>query len=250
MRPVLALLALLFASPALAISQDIHPGDGTIDGKRVQPYENAWSVRIRYSDGRVVSRGLSSDHVSLHTSNGRRFLTRIESTTVTAGSDAALPRGGASSTFNVFDPTTLLPAYSEAHGLAGDIVRQTFRGDGVDTVSRDASGAETTTRVPMSEPAYDFDGGMTGLILAAMPLREAFSASVPSLGMHGVVMRHIEVVCRERVNAGRFGRVETWVVRVGAQDEGTLYWIAPNAPYVIRCEITRSDGSVVIWAML
>lgn len=254
MRFALALAALCLPFSALAQPESltIRPGDGVVDGRRITPYDNVWRVQLRYPDGRVVDRGLSTDHVSTHEASGRVYLTRIETTSMAA--DAApgelLPRGGTSTTYNVFDPETMLPAYGESRGISGGTLRETFKPSGVDVVTLDAAGVETTTHQNLNNPVYDFDGGMTGLILAAMPLREDFSALIPSFGDHGTVLRPIAVERRARIDAGRLGMIDAWIVRVGAPEEGTLYWITSHAPYVIRCEITRADGSVAIWATM
>ena len=34
-----------------------------MNGSAIQPYDNVWLVTVHYPDGRVVERGLSTDHV-------------------------------------------------------------------------------------------------------------------------------------------------------------------------------------------
>jgi hypothetical protein len=241
----------LLASGAVAqpASTAIHVGDGAIDGRRLQPYDNLWIIRVRFPDGHVEDRGLSSDHVRFQNVGSHRVMTRIEGTTIVRDGDP-LPRDSASSTFNVFDPATMAPAYGESTSSDGQWRRQTFDGLHVTTVTHDAHGQETITQTTLAEPVYDYNGGMTGLILAALPLRLGYAATMPALGDNGAERDEIAVERRERIAAGRLGRVDAWVVRVGPPSDGTHYWISARAPYVIKVEIERLDHSVASWTML
>ena len=51
-----------------------------------------------------------------------------------------------------------------------------FDGRRVVTRTRDPGAVEQATTVTTAEPAFDFHGGMTGLLLAALPLRIGFQS--------------------------------------------------------------------------
>ena len=49
-----------------------------MNGSVIQPYDNVWLVTMHYPDGRIVERGLSTDHVRFVTQSGKRYLSRVE----------------------------------------------------------------------------------------------------------------------------------------------------------------------------
>jgi len=241
-------LALLWAASAQAQTVRIHVGDGAINGAHILPYDNLWLVQVHYPDGHTEDRGLSSDHLRAREINGRHVLIRIEGTTNVPGPSHPL-HGAFNSTFNVFDSISMAPLQGEAFDSTGAMEAHVFDNLDVATTTRDERGASATTHLALSEPVYDFNGGMTGLILAALPLRAGYRAQIPTLGDNGFDLVDVAVEQNESVAAGHLGRVRAWRVRVGPPEDGTLYWVRPSPPYVIRAAITRSDGVVATWTM-
>src|SRR5437764_14443607 len=75
------LVALAFsgiASAAEALPQLVLPGRGAVDGRRIVPYDNAWSVVQQKPDGTIVHVGVATDHVARVMLEGKSYLLRIE----------------------------------------------------------------------------------------------------------------------------------------------------------------------------
>jgi hypothetical protein len=243
-------LAPLPGAGSAAPANLVRVGDGTMRGSRIRPYDNVWLVVVRRSDGSVDQRGLASDHVRFREIGGRRYLTRVEGTTAITGAAGQPPASGFSMTFNVFDPDTMAPLRGEARESDGSFMVREFDGAHVVTSNRPAAGAAAErTDIALSHPAFDFHGGMTGLLLAALPLRAGYAASIPGVGDASEDATPIRVVREELVQAGRLGRVRAWVVRIGDGPTPSLYWISHRAPYVIKVVVTAPGGSVS-WEML
>ena len=261
LRPLFWLtVALALAPAARALAQPasgppasanlVQVGDGTMRGARIRPYDNVWRVVVRRNDGSVDERGLSSDHVRFREIGGRRYLTRMEGTTTISGPAGQLPTSRFSMTFNIFDPATMAPLRGESRGSDGSATVREFNGTQVVTrTTRSGDGAAERTEFALPQPAFDFNGGMTGLLLAALPLRAGYSVSIPGVGDTGGDVTPIRVLREETVAAGRLGRVRAWVVRIGDGPMPTLYWISARAPYVIKVMIAAPGGSVS-WEMI
>ncbi len=216
-----------------------------MDGRRLQEYDNIWKVIVRYDDGRVDERGLSSDHVRFRSLGGRRYLTRIEGTTLVVGKPDEMPRAQFSMTFNVFDPVNMTPLIGSETSDDGSTLRQ-FDGNKVVVSALSHSPKKT---IELQEKVFDFNGGMTGLLLAALPLRVGYAATLPALGENGFETDSIRVVRSESVAAGRLGSRTAFVVEIGPEPSRSVYWISTSAPYVIKAEV-RAPNAVVTWEML
>src|SRR4051794_4409668 len=72
-------LGLSICTAVSAASPIVGVGDPRMSGSMIVPYDNVWLVTVHYADGRIVERGLSTDHVRPISLNGRRFLSCIES---------------------------------------------------------------------------------------------------------------------------------------------------------------------------
>jgi hypothetical protein len=238
------------ASPAPAPANIVRVGDGTMNGARIQPYDNLWLVTVRRIDGSVDERGLSSDHVRFRYIEGRRYLTRVEGTTAIVGAAGQFPASRFSMTFNIFDPISMVPLRGESRESDGSVTIREFNGTHIVTRTTPATGAEAVrTEFSIADPAFDFHGGMTGLLLAALPLGAGYAASIPGVGETGDDLTPIQVVREEVVAAGHLGRVRAWVVRIGNEPLPTLYWISRRSPYVIKV-VVRAAGGSISWEML
>lgn len=250
----LMVLAILLASIAGARSADlpsptVHVGDGTLDGRLLKAYDNVWAVNVRYRDGRRDERGLSSDHVRFREIDGKRYLTRLEGTTSVVGKPGAAVAAEFSMTFNVFDPSTMAPRFGSETSSGSEEERHEFAGRQVTTTISGRSSGETRVTTELTEPVYDFNGGMTGLLLAALPLKLGYTAVLPAFGEHGFETAEIRVVREERVSAGHLGARDTFVIVVGPAPARSVYWISKEAPYVIKAEV-RAPNAVASWDML
>jgi len=228
-------------STSLALAT-VHVGDPAMNGSIIQPYDNVWLVTLHYQDGRVVERGLSTDHVRALDVDGKRYLSRIESEADVLSPPSQPPSSQVSSTFNIFDAATMAPLHGEARASDGSSLIRDFDGMHVTTRTLDPGAAEQTETASTAEPAFDFHGGMTGLLLAALPLKIGYSARLPGVGDHELDYTEIRVVRSETIKAGRLGQRPAWVVEIGPAPAGTIYWISKQAPYVLRCVVSSPKG--------
>ena len=181
----------------------VHVGDPAMSGRGIEPYDNVWLVTLHGNDGQVTERGLSSDHVRFITVGGKRYLSRIESEADVMAPAGQPPSSAISSTFNIFDPATMAPLYGEARSSDGDSMRRDFDGRSVVTRMRATGGAaEERSAVSTSEPVFDMHGGMTGLLLAALPLGTGYRARLPGIGEAELDYTEVRVV-RQRSGRGR-----------------------------------------------
>ncbi len=241
-----ALIAALAASPL--VSPTARAAGPALTGRRIVPYENAWRVSVRQGSGPSEARAISSDQVRAVTVAGKRWLSRVEGTTsIRPGADG-LPSGGFSMTFNLFDPDTLFSRLGESRAASGDCERRLFERARVTITTHAGTGPDQIRTVATPEPAYDFNGGLTGLLLAAAPLEAGWAGAFPAVA-EGFETVPVRVLGREAVAAGFAGRPQAWVVEVGAPGSGSRYWIGEAAPYVLRAE-TVNGASTAAWEMI
>ncbi len=236
------------AAGAVAVPTAIHVEDRVVDGRALVPYDNVWLVSIRYDDGRRSEIGLSTDHVRYRQIDGKRYLTRVEGTTMVRIKEAMPAIARFSMTFNVFEPSTLLPKSGDEYDSDGLHVHRDFDMQHVvsQTRKRGQSSEEKLT-IELPEPVYDFNGGMTGLLLATLPLKLGYRARLPAVDEKAFSLVPLQVAREETiVHAGR--SMHTFVVEIGGDPIQSTYWISRMAPYVIKVEV-NVPHAVLSWDM-
>lgn len=228
----------------------IRVGDPFMNGSAIQPYDNIWLVTLHPKDGKAIDRGLSTDHVRAVEIQGKRYLARIEGEGDVIAPPGKSPTSSFSTTFNIFDPATMAPLHGESYSSEGDLMVRDFDARTVKTRMRvSAGGAETHVETTTSEPVFDMHGGMTGLLLAALPLAAGFETKLPGFGDGELDYTPIRVVSEEMVGAGHLGWVMAWKVEIGPPPAHSIYWISKKPPYVIRAVVNSSRG-YASWDML
>ena len=247
----LAAAALVCAAriPATAAQPPVtvRVGDGTLDGSFLEPYNNAWFYSVTFTDGRVAPQGVWSDHLQWTTVDGKQVLLRVQGTTFVTGSSNAI--------LNTFDPKTLAPIKSELHNIDGTIVRRTFDGTHVTSVTlANAKDTKAPDAAELAQPVYDFNGGMYGILLAALPLKEGLSGTLPAIGDNGtnLTAEPFVVLRQEDVEAGARGKVKAWVVDSARPGNYTMrFWLTKTPPYIIKLVMTdEAHGRVLSWEMV
>ena len=233
--------AILAANATEAVASTerlIKVGDGTISGARLKPYSNAWMFSF-VKDGKKRDLGIWSDALRYRDLDGKRVLERVQGMTYANGLSSV--------TINRFDPVTVAPIYSEQRTPDGKLVKRSFAGSHLELHFTRAPGtAEEVIRSDLAAAAYDFNGGMYGILIAAQPLRVGYSAAIPAVGefSNDPVSIPFHVVRRETIRAGFKGRVPAWVVEVGGAAPMT-FWISERAPYILRLTLPMSGGEAV-----
>ena len=231
------------ASPVATVRM----GDGTIDGSFLQPYNNAWVYTVTLPNGQTSPQGIWSDHMQWTTVGGRQVMMRVQGTTFVSGVSNSIR--------NVFDPKTMAPINSETHGIDGSIFRRTFTGAHVVTETlASAKDPGTKTEVDLPMAPYDFNGGLYGLLLAALPLKAGLTGSLPAIAdrENTLTSEPFHVLREEYVSAGSRGKVKAWVVETGHPgDYRMTFWLTKEPPYIIRLiDAMESNGRVLTWEML
>jgi hypothetical protein len=250
-RALAAVAAGLFtiglASAAVQPTTTVHVGDGTLDGSFLVPYNNAWFYSVRFSDGRELPEGIWSDHMEWTTVNGKRVMLRVQG--------VSFIRGVSNVMMNVFFPETLAPISSETHNIDGTVFKRTFDGARITSVSLANS---KDTKAPavsvLPQAVYDFNGGMYGILMASLPLREGLRGTLPAIADRDdtPTAEPFEVLRQEDVDAGARGKVKAWVVESARPGDYTMkFWVTKTAPYIIKLVMTdKTHGRVLTWDMI
>ena len=193
-------------------------GDGTVQGSRLAPYENAWIVTQTFKDGTKHVPGIWTDRLSLREIDGRKVFVR------TQGMLYANMHATAST--NVMDPVTLAPISHILRNPDDTVERHEFKAP--------AAG-------------YDFNCCMRSLIPAALPLRLGYSVALPAILTDPTDDAIIEyrVLAREKVQAGLRGTVDAWLVETvakGGCDCVIHFWIDERPPFVLRMTLSPGKG--------
>jgi len=246
----IAIAAFAFTPGTVAASPqplNVRVGDGTLDGSFLQPYNNAWFYTAKLADGQVRPEGIWTDHMQRANAGGKEVLIRVQGITFL--------NGLSSSTINVFDPKTLAPISMEKHNLDGTIFKRTFNGSHVTSVTlKSPSDTSVPSTVELSEPVYDFNGGLYGILLAALPMKVGLSGSLPAVADSDDVlsMEPFEVLRQESIRAGSRGMVRAWVVKSVKPGNYTMtFWITKTPPYILRLVFDdTANRRVLTWEML
>ena len=241
------LFSLALASAGVQPTTTVRVGDGTLDGSFLVPYNNAWFYSVRFSDGRELPEGVWSDHMQWTVVNGKRAMLRVQGVSFISGASNVI--------MNVFAPETLAPISSETHNIDGTVFKRTFDGAHVTSVllanTKDTK-APAVSLLPRA--VYDFNGGMFGILMASLPLREGLRGTLPAVADHDdtLTAEPFEVLRQEDVDAGARGKVRAWVVESARPGDYTMrFWVTKTAPYIIKLVMTdETHGRVLSWDMI
>ena len=225
----------------------VRVGDGTIDGSFLQPYNNAWFYSVKMANGKTRPQGIWSDHLQFTTVNGKQALLRVQGTTFLNGLSNAM--------VNTFDAKTLAPMTSETHGIDSSIFKRTFDGKHVTSMTMaNAKDAATPVESDLPQAVYDFNGGLYGLLLAALPLKAGLKGSLPAVAdrENTLTAESFRVLREEQVQAGSRGAVKAWVVESVKPDKYVMtFWLTKTPPYIIHLVMDDKENKrTLVWDML
>jgi hypothetical protein len=215
--------------------------DGTADGRRLQPYGNAWIYSATKPGGQSAVQGIWTDHFSAVTVDGKAAWRRLQGMTYV--------NHVMSSVSNSFDAITCAPISNEQYHPDGSILKRKFSGRHVTTERIANAGAgPVKTEIDLPQPVFDFYGGTYGLLLSCLPLKVGYSGVLPAIAEteDKLAATTFSVVRAERVSAGSRGTRDTLVVVVDTPDSYTqTFWLSKEPPYVIRLEVKWADAHAV-----
>jgi hypothetical protein len=247
------LLILGFVFPALvacAVAEDgvpmkVHVGDSIVNGAVLKPYKNQWRVSVATPAGKVVpDAALWTDQLEFIQVNGRQCLQRTQVATFKKDGQVV----GKTRTVNIFEPQTMAPvsrAFERVVDQSGtkDFTHIEFRDDKLH-FERSANGKTERQEGKLETAAFDFYGGLYGLLLSALPLKTGFSATLPSVDEDAPTVSWvtIKVTGEEPTSAGPRGTIKAWVVEAESNLGPMKFWLSQDAPYILRLEYTAKDN--------
>jgi hypothetical protein len=207
-------------------------------GDRLQPYTNRWHFSAARPGEAPRLIGDWFDELTAGQRDGRKVLTRTQTVKYAKN-------GHTTTTVNVFDAGTLAPIERSGEGGDGGRTHVTFSRDVIHFGHQNAGqAAMTEATIEKPPPLFDFYGGMYGLLLAAAPLAPDYSGTFTSLGEAKPELREVSfhVAGKETVALPDGKQVETFLVDVDDPDGPMRFWIARQAPYIIRLRFTGGRG--------
>jgi len=247
---LLALPELTHAQPAANGTQVLKVGDSTIDGSFLTPYKNAWKVVYAFPGKEPFLVGTWSDELINVDISGSHLLKRAQM--------ADCAKYHIVTTYeNVFEPKTMSPVSMDfKRSDTGEWAHREFSKTRVNYRRAD-SGDKAKTRegtLDFAEPIFDYNGGMYGVLLAALPLKEGYTASLPTLSEDRDELERVVVTVgkQELVDAGPGKQVLAWRVDTEgnyANKGHSIFWITKEPPYVIKLVTVIPTGNWVTITM-
>ena len=223
----------------LAHRDDSASAETRLDGSALMPYKNAW--RLSFLKNGVARRaGTVTDELAAVEVDGRHLMKRTQVVKYDNGKFDSRDE-------NIFDPATMAPASMDFWKNGAHVNHREFDGR---SVYFHAPGAAMKI-VEYPQPPFDFYGGMYGLLFAAMPLREGFSATLPAVDEDDDTYREVavHVVAREPVSAGALGTVDAWRTEAQTSMGAMRFWVTKSPPYILRLEWDASPGVTAVYSM-
>ncbi len=222
-------------SPSMASTQVVRVGDPSIDGSFLKPFKNAWKVVYEVPGKEPFLVGTWTDELTAVEINGRHLLKRVQM--------ADYAKYNIVTTYtNVFDPKTMAPVSQDfGRNDTGEWAHRDFEGAQV-RFRRGITDDETkaqTGQLALKEPVFDYNGGMYGILLAALSLKEGYKATFPTLSDDRDELDEVTVAVgkEELVDAGPGKQVRAWPVDTEgnyANKSHSIFWISKEPPYVIK----------------
>jgi hypothetical protein len=239
------LVSSLAAQPSEPVKVKV--GDPIVSGASFKPYQNVWQMSVITPAGKEIpDAGTWSDDLSFVTIDGRQYLERTQVAIFKRNGEVVAK----TKTINVFDPATLAPVSRtftrQLTNEPVEIVHLEFR-DGVIHSQKIVAGKIVANDVVRpGTPVFDFSGGMYGLLLAGFPLKENFSATLPTVDEDQLTTNWItfRVTGRETADAGPKGKVDTWIVESDTGQGPMKFWLSKEPPYIIRLEFKASNNGL------
>ena len=225
-------------------------GDPSVDGSFLKPYKNAWKVVYAFPGKEPLLVGTWSDELAPVDVGGAHLLKRTQM--------ADYAKYHVVTTYtNVFNPKTMAPVSMDfKRSDTGEWAHRDFEKMLVKSRRTD-SGDETkikTGQIALKEPVFDYNGGMYGVLLAALPLKEGLTVSLPTLSEDRDESDRVVITVgkQELVDAGPGKQVLAWRVDTEgnyANKGHSIFWITKDPPYVIKLVTVIPTGNWVTITM-
>lgn len=243
---VLAIPVVHAQAPSAAAPQAIAVGDATVDGSFLKPYKNAWKIIYAFPGKEPFLVGTWTDELSSTEINGSHLLKRTQMADYAKYNIVA-------SYINVFDPKTMSPISMDfKRSNTGEWAHRDFDKAHVNFRRGESDDPATTKtgQLDLKEPVFDYNGGMYGVLLAALPLKEGFKGTIPTLSEDRDEFDRVLVTVgkQELVDAGPGKQVMAWRVDTEGNYDNkshSIFWITKDPPYVIKLVTVIPTGNWV-----
>jgi hypothetical protein len=198
------------------------------------PYTNSWDLTIRHG-AKTAYVGVWTDQLRKAGTNTHPLFTRVQVMKIRK-------TGGTQTWVNTFDPANFAPVGSALFDSSGNVALRSFDGKVVRVVDATGPHAGNPAITQARQlPAYDFDGGMYGLLFLGLPLRTGLSGVLATYGVADASIEHIAFAVKGNTSMKVHGRkMNVWIVDCHYLDahrpEGDAqmrFWLSPQPPYII-----------------
>ena len=230
--------------------QVVRVGDPSVDGAFLKPYKNAWKVVYEFPGKEPFLVGTWSDELAPVEVKGSHLLKRTQL--------ADYAKYHVVSTYvNVFDPKTMSPVSNDfKRNDTGEWAHRDFDKSRVKYQRSDPGDVEKTQagQLELKEAIFDYNGGMYGVLLAALPLKEGYTATIPTLSEDRDELERVVVAVgkQELVEAGPGKQVLAWRIDTEgnyANKSHSVFWVTKDPPYVIKLVTIIPTGNWVTVTM-
>jgi len=225
-------------------------GDPSVDGSFLKPYKNAWKVVYEFPGKEPFLVGTWTDELATVDVNGQHLLKRTQM------ADYAKYHV-VSNYVNVFDPKSMSPVSMDfKRSDTGEWAHRDFDKSSV-TYRRSGSedAAQTQTgQLNLKESIFDYNGGMYGVLLAALPLKEGYTVALPALSEDRDELERVVITVgkQELVDAGPGKQLMAWRIDTEgnySNKSHSIFWVTKEAPYVIKLVTVIPTGNWVTVTM-
>jgi hypothetical protein len=146
---------------------------------------------------------------------------------------------------SIIDPKSCAPLSTERHGIDGSVYTRVFDGSKITTTRTTVKGDRNATTIATDIPVFAFNDGEDALLLASLPLRSGYEASINSIdemtASDTVKPIGIRVLKEDSVRDSR-GTTAAFVVQTKDSESKSTLWISMKPPYYLRLEVDFSDN--------
>lgn len=254
-RSVFPLLVLLCAAAAAQTDgqHELKVGDPVIQSAKLKPYRNSWRLTLSSADGKALGEtAIWTDQLIAIRKHGQRCFERVQKATFSKDGKVV----GTTETVNIFTRDTMTPVWRRFSTHTGSVDQQQetlveFDGGKTVHVSQKKGSSASNQSFVLEKPAFDFNGGLYGLVFAAMDLKEGMSGSIPSISESDFTSPtetiRFTVGKAEKVSAGS-STIEAFPVNVESKAGQMKFWVSKQKPYIIQLDFHDAQHGNLLWS--
>ena len=220
-------------------------GDTAISSKDFKPHQASYQTSVVLPDGKSYDTGIFSEEIRRKEINGKPVIEVVQTWGQKVHKEVNPGWAARGLTMvnwtltNVVDGKTLAPAMSSSMNDLKNYQQIEFDGLTVKETNstRPPSDNVLKSETKLERPVFNYQAGLFGLLLARFPLKEGYSARIPtykpSSGTEAGKLEWVsfKVTGKETVTTSTGKKFAAWVVEV---DDKNTFWLSSESPYVIK----------------